>query len=121
MEARQEEIERDLAAAPEAAKPLIHPNMAALYRRKVSEIETLLAEPASRDKAMQTIRSLIDRIVLTPVAGELQIELMGELAAILTLCQDSKKPAARVRDGLEQIKLVAGARNHLYRTKVWFP
>jgi DNA invertase Pin-like site-specific DNA recombinase len=109
VEARQEEIERDLGAAPETAKPLIHPNMAALYRRKVSDIEKLLADSASRDEAIQTIRSLIDRIVLTPVAGELQIDLMGELAAILTLCHDSKKPAARVRDGLKQIKLVAGA------------
>ncbi len=41
--------------------------------------------------------------------GELQIDLHGELAAILNLCRDSKKPAAEIRDGLEQIKLVAGA------------
>ncbi|MEX0809080.1 MAG: recombinase family protein [Dongiaceae bacterium] len=109
LETRQEEIERELAVAPETAKPLIHPNMAALYRRKVSEIEMLLADSTSKDEAIQTIRSLIDRIVLTPVAGELQIDLKGELAAILSLCQDSKKPAARVRDGLEQLKLVAGA------------
>jgi len=36
----------------------------------------------------------------------------GELAGILALA-DRNKPAAEIRDGLEQIKLVAGARNRL--------
>jgi hypothetical protein len=63
----------------------------------------------------------MDRIVLTPVAGELQIDLVGEFATVLTLCQDSEMPAARVRDGLEQKELIAGARNQLYRTIIQWP
>ena len=51
---------------------------------------------------------------------ELRVEVRGELAGILALA-GSKKPAAELRDGLEQIKVVAGARNHLCRTSVlWF-
>ncbi len=64
---------------------------------------------ASKDEASAAIRALIDRVVLTPVAGELQMNLHGELAAILGLCRDSKRPAAEIRDGLQQLKLVAGA------------
>jgi hypothetical protein len=47
------------------------------------------------------------------VKGELKIDLQGDIAHILTLASANKKPAA-LSDGLiEQVKLVAGARNHL--------
>ncbi len=92
--------------------------MSEIYRRRVENLHNLLIDPASKDEASEIIRSLIDRIVLSPMNGELQIDLQGELAAILNLCQDSKKPTAEIRDGLKQIKLVAGARNHLYRTNL---
>ena len=80
----------------------------------MAEIHRLLESPETRDAASEAIRSLIDKVVLTPVTDELQIDLHGELAAILGLCQGSKKPAAEVRDGLEQVKLVAGARYQLH-------
>jgi len=50
----------------------------------------------------------VDEILLTPENGELRIELRGEVAGILALAAGSKKPAA-IRDGLAQIKVVAGA------------
>ncbi len=118
LEARQEEIECEIKAAPSEPVPLIHPNVSEIYARKVAELHRLLEDPATREEASEAIRALIDKVVLTPVAGELQIDLHGALAAILGLCRDSKKPATEVRDGLEQVKLVAGARNHLYRTQL---
>lgn len=63
---------------------------------------------------MQLLRSLIDRIVLQPAvdaAGGFLIDLEGDLAGSLSLCSDSKKAVGMSADGLEQIKLVAGARN----------
>jgi hypothetical protein len=50
----------------------------------------------------------------------LEIELFGDLAGILALSAGSKKPVAAGRDGL-QVTLVAGARNNLYRTTVFYP
>ncbi len=46
-----------------------------------------------------------------PVAedGELRIDLKGELAGILAMSSGGKNPAAAMRGGLEQIKVVAGA------------
>jgi hypothetical protein len=48
-----------------------------------------------------------------PEEGELRVELKGELAGILALAADSKKPGDLSATGLaEQIKMVAGTRNH---------
>jgi hypothetical protein len=57
------------------------------------------------------IRSLIDEIRLVPVDGELRIEIKGELAGILELCDAgaNQKPGGLSTAGLaEQIKMVAG-------------
>jgi hypothetical protein len=60
-------------------------------------------------------------ITLVPDAGALRIEIKGELAGILERCREgaNRKPGALSTAGLaKQIKMVAGARNHLYRTRV---
>ncbi|MEQ9641645.1 MAG: hypothetical protein RIM84_16595 [Alphaproteobacteria bacterium] len=54
-----------------------------------------------------------------PVDGELRVALKGRLAAILGLCQNSKKPGTISRDGLAQLELVAGARNHRQPHSRW--
>ena len=115
LESRQEQLEAEIAAAPEAQQPLLHPNLAEIYRQKVAALAEALADEAMRDEAFELIRSLLDKIVLVPEGDELRIEIHGELAGILELCQKDKTPG-RSRASAEQIKLVAGARNHLYRT-----
>jgi len=57
------------------------------------------------------IRSLIEAIRLVPENGTVAIELSGDLASILALAADSKKPVSAGEDGL-QTTLVAGACNH---------
>jgi site-specific DNA recombinase len=55
------------------------------------------------------------RLRLVPANGELRIEIKGELAGILELCQEGakKKPGGLSTAGLaEQIKMVAGEGNH---------
>ncbi len=107
LERRQDELTTRLATA-EQPEPLIHPNLAEVYRRKVAALHEALQCDDTRLEAAEIIRSLVDEIVLTPEHGELRIDLKGELAGILAMSTDSKKPAAAVRDGFEQIKLVAG-------------
>ena len=41
-------------------------------------------------EAIEAMRSLIDRIVLTPTAGKLTIDLYGEIAAILRMAAGKK-------------------------------
>jgi len=64
-----------------------------------------------RAEAADTMRALIEEIRLVPEEGRLEIELAGDLAGILALANGSKKPAS-VGGGLQQVTLVAGARNH---------
>ena len=85
----------------EAPAPLLHPNLAEIYRRKVAELHVTLNHDDSRAEAADIIRSLIDEIVLTPENGELRIDLKGELAPILAFANDDKKPTAHRRDGIE--------------------
>jgi site-specific DNA recombinase len=117
--ARREQLEAELAATEEPP-PLLHPEMARIYREKVTELAKGLQEPDSRSEATEALRGLVDAIVLTPDQGgeALQIELRGNLAAMLGATVQTKRSSER--DDLSlQVSLVAGARNKLYRQLCW--
>jgi site-specific DNA recombinase len=86
LEDQKEGLERALADA-DKAPALLHPEMAAYYRQLVAELHVALQEEndARRLYAVEILRSLIDRIVLTPEDGELKIDVVGDLAGILTV------------------------------------
>ncbi|RQP04040.1 MAG: recombinase family protein [Paracoccus sp. BP8] len=109
LEARQKELQAFLAEAEEPP-PLLHPNMAHHYRAQVEELYTALQEDseARRMDATDVLRSLVKEIVLTPdpQSGELQIEVHGDLAGILTIALERKKPAEGA--GGSQSEMVAG-------------
>jgi site-specific DNA recombinase len=108
LEARQLLLQRDLAEAA-APVPLLHPNLAELYRQRVERLHEALRDDDTRDEAFELIRSLIDEIRLVPEDGRLRLELRGELAGILALAADKKKPGGLSATGLaQQIKMVAG-------------
>ena len=112
LEAHQDELRRQLVRAPEP-KPLLHPNLAEVYRARVAVLHRALGDGDARAEATDLIRSLVDEILLTPENGGLHIDLRGELAGILALCADKRKPDPVSGAGLaEQVKMVAGARNH---------
>ncbi|MCZ8102043.1 MAG: hypothetical protein O9972_29620 [Burkholderiales bacterium] len=126
MKALQAEREA-LAAEPEVSSTpdldvLLHPRLPELYRRKVAELERVLEGP-DRAEAMELIRSMIERVEITPRADGNGVDavLHGDLAAILAACgaagSKSKLPGAGQRPG-SQLSVVAGTRNHLYRTSV---
>jgi site-specific DNA recombinase len=100
-------------------EPLIHPNLAEVYRAKVENLSSLLEDPASKAKAFDIIRSLIDEVRLVPKGGNLSVDLRGELAGILNLCDTKKKPATSYEGRAEQIKMVAGAGNRRYLHLDW--
>ena len=89
-----------------------------MYRDKVESLRDALNSEDIRADAATVLRGLIDEIRLVPVDGQLGVYLVGNLAAILDLC--AKKNPGSVETGV-QITLVAGARNNLYRTVLfWF-
>jgi len=83
LEVRQDELEH-LLTNGKAREPLIHSNLAEVYRRKVSHLHVALAAEDSRAEAAELIRPLVDEVTLMPENGGLRIDLKGELAAILS-------------------------------------
>jgi len=109
LEARQDEL-RELLARPEPDRTLIHPGLAEIYRRRIAALHEAVEDEATREEAMELIRSLIEAIVLIPDGGRLRIEVRGDLAAILALGEGRKNPGRVDRDSAQQIKEVAGVR-----------
>jgi DNA invertase Pin-like site-specific DNA recombinase len=99
----------------DATPPLLHPQMADVYRERVTQLCQALQDEGSRTEAQEAIRQLVEAIVLEPEGETLAISLKGDLAGMLAAAQNTKK-AADTGDLLVSIQLVAGARNHLYRT-----
>jgi site-specific DNA recombinase len=90
LEARKAELTTVLNAAAEVAPVELHPNLAELYRRKVSELELALNDDSIKAEASDILRSLIDKVVLSPAADApngLRAELHGDLASILSMCE----------------------------------
>ena len=84
LEANEEVLRTAMAEAP-ADTPDIHPNIAGIYAKKVERLAEALNRPEDRDEAADAIRSLIERVTLTPGTkrGEVNITLHGEFGAIL--------------------------------------
>jgi DNA invertase Pin-like site-specific DNA recombinase len=103
LEQEKAELTVRLAEAP-ADTLDVHPNVAELYRARVSALAQALEDPATHLEAANAIRALIEEIVLTPGAGrgEIKAVLRGELVAILDFAASRKRPrdpAPDIRDG----------------------
>ena len=109
LETREDEVKVKLAATPEP-KVYLAPNMAEIYRQRVSELQQMLAAGSEHADALQAIRGLIDKVVLTPVEGALRIDLHGEAAAILQFAAAGKKGRFQLGQNAEQLVVVAGVR-----------
>ena len=103
---RREELEAQLKVADEPP-PLLHPSMADLYRAKVESLASALQREDTRLEASEMLRGLIDSIVLIPDEGQLRIELRGNLAAMLTAAQQTKR-SPESGDLIVPVQMVAG-------------
>jgi len=114
LELDKKRIERDLSAITESAVIDAHPNMAALYARKVAELQSLLEDDSTKHQAMGIIRSMIDHVEVAEGTerGKPDVTLVGALASILAFTQNNT--AALHEENGGRVLLVAGARNRRY-------
>jgi hypothetical protein len=95
VERRRETLQAEIAAAgaPEPV-PVLHPNLPALYRRKVEALEEALKNEATALLAAEALRSLIDAILVHPGErrGEVSLSLRGDLAAFLHVAEADREP-----------------------------
>ena len=108
LEQRKNELKSFLAEADEPP-PMLHPSMALQYRKRVQQLYEALQgdDEARRVEAADTLRTLVDQIILTPAGDRLEIDVQGDLAGILAISAQSKNPAALATGA--QVKMVAGA------------
>ena len=109
LEIRREELQWEMAAGQTNHQVLYHPAMADLYRKKVGELQTLLVSTETRTQAMESIRSLIERIEVFPgkTRGNPDVIVVGALAQILAFGQ-TKTPTATSLEDDGRVLMVAG-------------
>ncbi|MFO1344697.1 MAG: recombinase zinc beta ribbon domain-containing protein [Rhodocyclaceae bacterium] len=80
VEKRREEL-AVLLEKTEEAPILFHPNMAGHYHKEVKNLIGSMNDSATRSEAGTILRSLIDRIILSPQDGPqgLSVDLVGDL------------------------------------------
>jgi len=122
LEQQKTELEHTLQDVPIPPDLHLHPSLSQVYADKVARLEEALDDPETRAEAMEIIRGMIDRIVLTPVEEGLRAELYGDLAEIVAACEtvEGKKELPGNIIPRSQLSVVAGAGFDLYRTfLVW--
>ena len=94
LQAKREELQA-LLDSSEEAPVLFHPNMASRYKREVMNLIGLMSDHATRAEAGTILRSLIDKIILTPKEENkgLSVDLVGDLAGILSIATNSGRLA----------------------------
>jgi hypothetical protein len=77
LEARKTEIKDRLANAEEPP-PLLHPNMAEIYRQRIAALYENLQNDDEKAEAAEVFRTLVDQVTLVPDEAELAIVLRGD-------------------------------------------
>ena len=97
--ARLEALEDEIKQGSTEARPLLHPAMARRYREEVAALRETLSRSGGQGEAAEHLRGLIEKIVLTPHPGreDLQIDLYGDLAGILSMAASKKADQKRER------------------------
>ena len=103
--ARREELE-GLLNGTEEAPVRMHPHMAERYRSEVNALVTALNDPPHSAEAAALLRSLIEKIVLTP--NPTNTALTIDLAGILSMATGKDQRAAVGDLEVTTVKLVAG-------------
>jgi site-specific DNA recombinase len=112
LEARQREVAEQLAD-PVDEPVRLHPNLAALYQRKVAALQDLLDTDATRTEAIEIIRSLVDQVIFRAAdEGGIEVELVGNIAQMIDFARKSNENSpvsGAVHDAfVRSVKVVAG-------------
>ncbi|MFY9836141.1 MAG: zinc ribbon domain-containing protein [Xanthobacteraceae bacterium] len=114
LEQEKAQVEMRLRTSKPAPVLRLHTKLPELYRSKIDCLAEALNAPDTVTEAAEIMRGLIDRIVLTPEGDFLRAELHGDLAVLARFAQEGRVESTG--DSALRLSVVAGERNHLYRT-----
>ena len=106
LEDRKSTLEAEVLAAPDEQPVLLHPSLSDLYRSKVANLTEALNSPETQTEAADIMRSLVSEIRLSPEGGTLCIDLVGELAGLLSLGETQNARSVLATGG--SVTMVAG-------------
>jgi hypothetical protein len=91
LDMRKAELTAAIAAAEmDPPMPALHPNRAEVFREKSATLAAGLEHDDQRDHARQALRNFVDKIVIPPGGGLLQV--VGNLGAMLDAAAGQKLP-----------------------------
>lgn len=106
LENQRTKIESKLEEAP-VATPRLRPKLPANYHGRLESLIDVENTPDTITQVNEAIRQLIEKVRLVPESNTLNIELLGELAARITLGIGPNDKRPRQMPGV-QVTLVAG-------------
>jgi site-specific DNA recombinase len=107
LEAEQESLEVEIDQYEAQATVIPMQNIGQVYRAKIRQLTDGLDDPTIRLKAIEAIQSLIDHIKVTPTNAGFDVELHGELGAIMEMV-DTKHERPAVEAAGRSLSVVAG-------------
>ena len=110
LEMQKRALTRELSLQTEEDKIVLHPNIGELYARKIGDLKSLLQNDTTKHLATEIIRSLIEKIVVSPTGqrGKSDMVLHGALASILAYASETARSAVVSYD-VGRVLMVAGA------------
>lgn len=107
--ARRKELV-NLLSTQDEAPVLLHPNMAKRYQKEVNTLVEALQTKTHTHEAVELIRSLVEKIVLTPNPNKsgFLIDVYGDLAGILNISMSKEAQKPQQELDLKQIRMVVG-------------
>ena len=112
LEAEKESLEIEVSEYEEKSTVIPIHNIGQVYRAKIRQLTDGLSDPAIRLKAIDTIQCLIDHIKITPTNTGVDVELHGELGAIMEMVDTNERRPAELT-ARRSSSVVAGVGNHL--------
>ena len=124
LEDEKASLERELATLDDEGPLLLHSGMTGIYKEKVARLADALRTDREDLEAFNTVRALLDTVILHPTEAGFDIDVQGDLATILHLSAagargdgrtalKTTKPSQFSLEGCgalaEQVKMVAGA------------
>ncbi len=95
---------QDILSGTNDMPVLLHPKMGRFYQNEVKRLIKLLNDPKQHHEAADQIRTLIEKVVLTPrEEGGLSVDLHGDLAGILGMARNGGKPLDEKDDLVQQV------------------
>ncbi len=107
LEAEKESLEAEVSQSEDSTTVIPIHNIGQVYRAKIRQLTDGLSDPAIKLQAIEAIQGLIDHIKVTPTNTGFDVELHGELGAIMEMVdQNDRRPA--VETAGRSLSVVAG-------------